>query len=107
MKLRSVEFQTYRIDRVVTIGVFHARFLIRFRFSVTSISEILTREIVALKNRRSNCIGGVGRSYRAREYRMIGGIVGDVSGGNCDTWDIADVSKSMGGKLELISAGQT
>lgn len=38
---------------------------------------------------------------------MIGGIVGDVSGGYGDTWDIADVSKSMGGKLELISAGQT
>lgn len=33
--------------------------------------------------------------------------MGMFLGETADTWDIADVSKSMGGKLELISAGQT
>lgn len=36
-----------------------------------------------------------------------GGIVGDVSGGNGDTWDVVNVSESMGGKLELISVRET
>ncbi|OAD54330.1 Neurogenic locus protein delta [Eufriesea mexicana] len=45
---------------------------------------------------------------RERMARDVGGTVRvHSSGGNGDTWDIANVSESMGGKLELIPVGRT